>query len=144
MKDCRTRWLYQNRIVRDVGVSKAKCERETPHANTFRPEADAFRHEIVARPHDFLTIVTIRLIRSRAPGWPPLLTFSGRENPLASHPLWLGSASRLTLALDSLSLTSPSRPRLSLPGWLRQPTPRCTLLHQPSLFPRIFPLPGGK
>lgn len=66
-------------------------------------------------------------------GWPPLFTFSGRENPLTSHPLWLGSAARLTLALDSLSLTSPCHPTAPL-----RPPPRCTLLHQPSLRPGVF------
>lgn len=56
----------------------------------------------------------MEIIFSAMPGWPPLFTFSGRENPLASHPLWLSSAARLTLALDSLSLSSPRLATLRL------------------------------
>lgn len=67
-------------------------------------------------------------------GWPPLFTFSGRENPLASHPLWLGSA-RQPNSL-SLSIRSHSPPP-ALPPYAAT-TPRCTLLHQPSPRPGVF------
>jgi len=101
---------------------RAERERETPHeCKTLPLEADdafperalsltvarqRFRHR--HHPIDRLALhASPRSAVARAPGWPPLFTFSGRENPLASHPLWLGSAARLTLALDSLSLASP-------------------------------------
>lgn len=75
------------------------------------------------------------------PGWPPLFTFSGRENPLASHPLWLSSAARLTLALDSLSLSSPPSCHPTTP--LRPPRVAPFYIN-PRFVPASSPLPTGK
>lgn len=76
---------------------------------------------------------------STTSSWLPLFTFSGRENPLASHPLWLGST-RQPNSL-SLSIRSHSPPPALPPYGSAAATPRCTLLHQPSLRPGVFSPP---
>ena len=67
-------------------------------------------------------ITTVHFLRAREP--------FGASSPLAR----LDSAARLTLALNSLSLTSLCLATLRL----RCGHPACTLLHQPSLRPGVF------